>query len=76
MTTTDKTGEKLVDSMRKTKAAAASERSGASPNAAQGPQAKKSRLQPKKKAAGKRASGGTGTRGDDPYQRGRRIWPD
>ncbi len=76
MTTTDKTGEKLVDSMRKTKAAAASDTSDTSQSRAQAPQTKRSRPQAKNNPVDKRASGGAGARGGDPYQSGRRIWPD
>jgi len=77
MTATDKTGEKLVDSMRKTKAAAASDQSGASRSGAQA--SPKQDAQPpssKKKTTTGRSSGRAGARRGDPYQSGRRIWPD
>jgi hypothetical protein len=75
MSTNDKTGEKLVESMRKTKAAA-SDKSDSSPSEAKGPQEEKPAPQVKKKTTTKPSSGGSGTRGGDPYQSGRRIWPD
>jgi hypothetical protein len=80
MTANDKTGEKLVDSMRKTKAAAADKNDAAqNPTQAsqtQTSQTKKSQPQAKKKTAAKRSSGDARKRGGNPYQSGRRIWPD
>lgn len=74
MSTTDKTGEKLVDSMRKTKAATASGNSDASQKQGQAPQEKSA--PPAKKETAKRPSAGARTQAGDPYQSGRRIWPD
>ncbi len=76
MSTSDKTGRKLVDSLRKTKAAAAGkdtaspaegEASSGSPEGATG--AKGSN--PARRAAA-RSAGAAG----DPYQSGGRVWPD
>lgn len=75
MTRNDKTGAKLVESMRRTKAAAA-DKSGGSPVAAE-PAGQKSARRPTGAAgAPKRASGGAVDRVGDPYQSGRRVWPD
>jgi hypothetical protein len=75
MTANDKTGQKLVDSMRKTKAAAADRAGAAKFGAAASPQ-KSVRPQAKKKAAARRSPNASRKRGGDPYQSGRRIWPD
>jgi len=76
MSTNDKTGEKLLASMRKTKADAA-DKSGAekAENQAASKQEAPSSPPPKKKAPAKRGGRGR-TSGGDPYQSGRRIWPD
>lgn len=74
MSTNDKTGERLVDSMRKTKAAA----SGDAPDA---PAAKR-KTATRKKSAGSTRSRAKKTQESpseasrDPYQAGRRVWPD
>jgi len=74
MSANDKTGEKLVASMRKTKQAADS---GGTPK---GGAQKSQGGRPQKRAAGKAASRrGPATDGKparDPYQSGRRVWPD
>ena len=75
MTAKDKTGAKLVDSMRKTKAAAADKADSAA-NAAQETAKQKSPPPAKKRAAAKRVSDGADKHGSDPYQNGRRVWPD
>lgn len=75
MSTNDKTGEKLLDSMRKTKAAAA-DKPAPSQGESQPPQKKESKPQSKKKAEPKRTTGGGQRRGNDPFQSGRRVWPD
>jgi len=85
MSSNDKTGEKLVASMRKTKADAA-DKSAASQGGSQASQKSESpksespksesKAQPKKKAESKRPQGGTAKRAADPYQTGRRVWPD
>lgn len=73
MSETDKTGEKLVASMRKTKAgtaqAAGGEQKSGTRSRTNKPAAKKT---PARKA---RSSAGAKAR-TDPYQSGRRIWPD
>ncbi len=75
MTANDKTGEKLVASMRKTKAAAADKKGGASQSATSSSSKKKTQPRPKAKSVAQRADGNH-SRGRDPYQSGRRIWPD
>jgi hypothetical protein len=75
MTANDKTGQKLVDSMRKSKAAAA-DKAGATQTASQQSQKKKSPAQTRKKTATQRGSVRSANQGGDPYQSGRRIWPD
>jgi len=75
MSTNDKTGEKLLASMRKTKAAAA-DKPAASQGESQPPQKKESKPQPKKKTEPERTGGGAQRRGNDPYRSGRRVWPD
>ena len=81
MTNTDKTRQKLVDAMRKTKAEA-----GTSPTKASEPEAKKTRVRrASTKPAGDagrvttkpsaRSAKPTQTP-SDPYQGARRVWPD
>ena len=77
MTTTDKTRQKLMDSMRKTKASSTS----AAP-------AKKKRVTRKRVATTRESTSSTPAKqarhasedspqaSTDPYQRGRRVWPD
>ena len=66
MTTTDKTGEQLVQSIRKTKATGTTRtRSTTTGRAA-------TRTTKTKPAAAKPAEKGT----SDPFQHGRRVWPD
>ncbi|MGB5260402.1 MAG: hypothetical protein WBO34_07765 [Gammaproteobacteria bacterium] len=82
MATADKTRQKLVDSMRKSKTGAASEPAGGSraPTAMKTP----ARRAPAKKPAARRQRPPTGaamravTRqtSDNPYQSDGRIWPD
>ena len=62
MTTTDKTGEQLVQSIRKTKATSAARSRATTP---------RSGAEAKPAAAGK-APGAAA----DPYQHGRMVWPD
>ena len=72
MSETDKTGEKLVASMRKTKA-------GTNDKPAAAP---KTTTPARKKTAAKSATGAAARKAKqpqqprDPYQAGRRIWPD
>ena len=75
MTANDKTGQKLVDSMRKTKAAAA-DKAGAQNSRGPAPAKKAARPQAKKKSAARRSPNIPRRRGGDPYQSGRRVWPD
>jgi len=62
MTTTDKTGDQLVQSIRKTKA------TGATPSQTTTPRSSAKA----KPAAAKTVPAATA----DPYQHGRRVWPD
>lgn len=80
MTSTDKTRQQLVDSMRKTKAAAARKTTTVKRPA---PQPAKRKARPVKNAAapvaGKHsasATGGSRSGSRDSYQAGRRVWPD
>ena len=72
MSEADKTGEKLVASMRRTKA-------GAEPKSAA---AQKPAATAKKKTSARRGSTPNARKpkqpatGGDPYQTGRRVWPD
>ncbi|MGA7966440.1 MAG: hypothetical protein WCB49_11240 [Gammaproteobacteria bacterium] len=75
MTANDKTGEKLVDSMRKTKAAAAT-KAEAPQSVQKQPRAQKPQPRTRKKAASRGSSQGTREQRGDPYQSGRRVWPD
>jgi hypothetical protein len=76
MSSNDKTRQKLMDSMRKTKAStdkktASAEQKGKS----QAKRDKPVKAKPKK-AQKKLAEKGNAVTGGDPYQSGRRIWPD
>ena len=68
MSETDKTGDKLVASIRKTKAGAAKPA-----QAAPAKTAKTTRVQARKPATKSRR---TATGNADPYTCGRRVWPD
>ena len=73
MSTTDKTRQKLMESMRKTKAAASNKTDSNKPTSAPvaAPKTKPvSRQKDPKKQSVKVQPG------SDPYQSGRRIWPD
>ena len=79
MTTTDKTRQQLVDSMRKTKTAAASKTAGRSKAPRPANRTAKSAKKTAASTAVKRSAkveeqSGPGTR--DSYQAGRRVWPD
>lgn len=75
MTTTDKTRQKLVDSMRKTKAGAGSESADSSkPASSAGSRAKPRKTGSKSKS--KTSTPPARPDGGDPYQVGRRVWPD
>lgn len=74
MSTTDKTGEKLLASMRKTKAAAA-DKAAAPPKSTQKARTKPAQRPARKRTAAKRDTSATGIRADA-YQSGRRVWPD
>lgn len=69
MTTQDKTGQKLVDSIRKTKAGAA-----AAPAQAQETATKPKASVRRKPAAKPKPAARKESR--DPYQSGGRVWPD
>ena len=82
MTSTDKTRQQLVDSMRKTKAAAAGKTAAVNKKSPQ-PVSRKARPKRAKNAAatsaGKHsadAAGGSRSGNSDSYQAGRRVWPD
>ena len=77
MSKTDRTGEKLVDSMLKNKAAAA-DKADSSVREASDSEKKRALSQTGNKPTGSRpSSAGTKPRGGgDPYQGGRRVWPD
>ena len=68
MTTSDKTGDKLVQSIRKTKA-------GASP-ATPKPRTTTTRKKAPARAAAKPRTTAKAKTTTDPYQSGRRVWPD
>jgi hypothetical protein len=80
MSSTDKTRQKLMESMRKTKAGSASKSdttttksdTKASSSASQSKPAAKPAAAKRKPAARKPAP----KSGGDPYQAGRRVWPD
>ena len=79
MSTTDKTRQQLVDSMRKTKAGAAGKKTVARSKAAQPADrttktAKKAAVTTAGKQSAKEAVSRPETR--DLYQAGRRVWPD
>lgn len=76
MSTSDRTGRKLVDSLRKTKAAASGKDAaspageGAPSGSPEGATGRKGSNPPRRAAV--RSAGGAG----DPYQSGGRVWPD
>lgn len=79
MSSTDKTEEKLLSSMRRTKAAAADK--SAKPQSQPAPATRDKpttqRAQRKTAAASKTKPASSSSVGQgDPYQSGRRIWPD
>ena len=79
MSTTDKVQQKLVESMRKTKAGAAGKKTVARSKAARPAgrttkTAKKAAVTTAEKQSAKEAVSRQGTR--DLYQAGRRVWPD
>ena len=75
MTSSDKTRQKLVDSMRKTKAASGSESADSSkPATSAGSRAKPRKTGSKTKS--KTSTTPARPNGGDPYQVGRRVWPD
>jgi len=80
MSSTDKTRQQLVDSMRKTKAAAAGKTTAVNKKS---PRPVKRKVRSAKNAAatiaGKplaNATGGSRSGTSDSYQAGRRVWPD
>ncbi|MEJ2060495.1 MAG: hypothetical protein P8Y64_08415 [Gammaproteobacteria bacterium] len=76
MTTNEKTGEKLLASMRKTKAAAAAGKPDSPQAEVKAPQKAKPRPQNKRKTVTKRSSDASRAGHGDTYQSGRRVWPD
>lgn len=75
MSGNDKTREKLMESMRMTKADSAKKTEAVEPAQALKPQDDKP-VQKTKKTATKKTTKNTQNTNVDPYQRGRRIWPD
>ncbi|MEJ2687075.1 MAG: hypothetical protein P8124_07660 [Gammaproteobacteria bacterium] len=75
MTANDRTGEKLVDSMRKTKAAAAGKDS-VSENERKQPRGQKPQPRTGRKGTPRQRPQAEKKRPLDPYQSGRRVWPD
>jgi hypothetical protein len=72
MTTTDKTGEKLVASIRRTRKGAAGSNGGTATAKTAAPRQSAARsTPPAKSAAVKRSAGGA-----DRYQSSGRVWPD
>lgn len=71
MSEADKTGEKLVASMRRTKAGA-----GPASGAAKKPTAASTRKAAPGKSAARKSKPAPAASGSDPYQSGRRVWPD
>lgn len=79
MSTTDKTREQLVASMRKTKTTAAGRTAAGSKTPRQAGRTAKSASKTAAGAARKRpvkAAGGSRAETRDSYQAGRRVWPD
>lgn len=75
MTANDRTGEKLVDSMRKTKAAAAGKTDATEKQPAE-PGGRKPQPRSRRKGSPRQSPGKERSRSVDPYQSGRRVWPD
>ena len=75
MTANDRTGEKLVDSMRKTKAAAAG-KSDISENEGKESRGQKAQPRTRRKGTTRPPSQEENKGPVDPYQSGRRVWPD
>lgn len=70
MTSKDKTGDKLVASIRKSKTGAVARKTSQRPDADEKPtKSKVTAVRPKSKAAKSRDSGGA-------FSPGRRVWPD
>lgn len=77
MNTQDKTGAKLVDSMRKTKAAIDEPHAGSANLAAAASKEKlPSQAKAKPSSDAQHPAAGTKAHLADPYQSGQRVWPD
>ena len=76
MSETEKTGGKLVASIRKTKAGAAKPAQAASAKPAQAASAKPARKPSAQSRRPAAKSGRTAPGNADPYTCGRRVWPD
>ncbi len=76
MSTSDRTGQKLVDSLRKTKAAATGRAAASSGSAAATPDGRQAPGGKADSAVPRPAAGRTTHNPDDPYQSGGRVWPD
>lgn len=75
MSTNDKTGEKLVDSMRRTKAAATDKAAGQQ-TTARAASRRPAQPQARKKLTSKRSPAADRNATVDPYRSGDRVWPD
>ena len=75
MSSTDNTRDKLVASMRKTKADAA-EPAATTKKAAPATKKTTARKAPAKPQAARKPAAKPAAVSDDPYQAGRRVWPD
>jgi len=76
MSTTDKTRQQLVDSMRETKAAAASKKTAGNKTPRPATRAAKTTKKAASPASSAKVEAGSGTETPDPYRVGRRVWPD
>jgi len=79
MSSTDKTRQQLVDSMRKTKAAAASKKTTGNKTPRPATRAAKASKKTASTTTGKRSAkveAGSRPGTPDPYRVGRRVWPD
>jgi hypothetical protein len=74
MSTNDKTRQKLLESMRKTKAGSGTSKTTVKSSNASGAKSTSSRARPATRSANK--SNNKQTVKHDPYQSGRRVWPD
>ena len=76
MSGTEDTRDKLVASMRKTKAGSNTPSAPAAKKAAPASKKTTSRKAPAKSPAARKPAAKAAAAGADPYQAGRRVWPD